>query len=198
VVPRIVVSASAAADRTGCSEHRRTSLWIVRALHRSTGRNEHCGNDQRNDTPHCILLFDIEAGISGRRPRTNTPLQALTLLNDPAFFEAAIGLARRVMREVGGAPVDLANHAFRLVHARFPEARELEVLLGLFETELERYRADPPAALALTVLPVPVPQDQELRRSGAMPLADAHPEELAAWTVVANVLLNTDEFVTRE
>lgn len=115
-----------------------------------------------------------------RRIRTTTPLQALTTLNDPAFIEAARGLAGRMQRT--GSLRSGIGLGFRLCTARWPKPNELASLAKLYEAELQRYRTDLPAACAI---------------SG---LASASPDapERAAWTVVANVLLNTDEFLTKE
>jgi hypothetical protein len=94
--------------------------------------------------------------------------------------------------------VDLANQAFRLAHGRWPTSAELDVLMELYEAELERFLDDREAALELTRLAVPVPEEQEARLAGGTLIADQRPEQLAAWTVVANAILNTDGFVTRE
>ncbi|MBI4661930.1 MAG: DUF1553 domain-containing protein [Verrucomicrobia bacterium] len=120
-----------------------------------------------------------------RRPRTNTPLQALTTLNDPAFVEAAQVLARRITTGVGPDPVKRARFAFRSCVAREPKPKELDRLLALYQDELARFKTDVKAA--------------EVMAFGAEGKA---PEgfdvcELAAWTVVANVLLNLDETITK-
>ncbi len=120
-----------------------------------------------------------------RRDASNTPLQALALLNDPAFVEAAVALATRMMREAGATPGERASHGFRLCTAREPDEHELAVLLDLFETERARFGAQPESARALLQLPF------ELDQQGLAPA------ELAAWAVVANVLLNLDETITR-
>ncbi len=105
--------------------------------------------------------------ICTRRDRSNTPLQALTLLNDPVFYEAAAALARRVRREVDANDQQRISHAFRICLARDPKPDELAVLSGL----LQQLRDDP-----------------ELNESAA-----ADP----AWTVLCSVLFNLHEFVTR-
>jgi hypothetical protein len=114
-----------------------------------------------------------------RRVRTNTPLQALNLLNDTAFFEAARGLARRMVTEVGGTPEARAAHGFRLCTARRPRADELDRLLALYRRERDRFARQGGAAQVV---------------AGVAPDAN----ELAAWTLVANVLLNLDETQTKE
>jgi hypothetical protein len=121
-----------------------------------------------------------------RRQRTNTPLQAFVLLNDTQFVEAARVLAERVL---SSAPVsDRAGItlAFRRAVARQPTDAEAESLLRLLSAERLRFQQDRPAAEALlSVGEHPVPSD--LNRS-----------ELAAWTVLGNVLLNLDEALSRE
>jgi hypothetical protein len=134
------------------------------------------------------MLFDAPSRelVCTRRASTNTPLQALAVLNDPVFVEAAAGLARRMMDEGGDAPLAIATLGFRLCVARAPSPGELEVLVDLFTDERARFAADPDSARAL---------------AGASPVltVDGRDEaDLAAWTVVANVLLNLDETVTVE
>lgn len=121
-----------------------------------------------------------------RRPATNTPLQALALLNDPAFVECAIGLARRMQRASGDDEAKIA-FGFRACTARAPRADEIEVLARLLTSERERFESDASAA-------------KTLLEHGKHALGvDATPDagELAAWTAVANVLLNLDETLTR-
>ncbi|HTD52616.1 MAG TPA: DUF1553 domain-containing protein, partial [Thermoanaerobaculia bacterium] len=119
-----------------------------------------------------------------RRQRTNTPLQALSALNDPAFFDAARGLARRIMAESKGDIPERASYGFRLCTARKPDQAEIEHLTRAFETERAHFSKDPTAARA--VFKGSVAPDQR-------DLADA-----AAWTLLANVLLNLDETLTKE
>jgi hypothetical protein len=120
-----------------------------------------------------------------RRARTNTPLQALATMNDKAFVEPAAALARRVMGEVNLGDKERAVHGFRLCVARKPRAVELNLLLGLYRQNLEKYKKDPAAARALAT-------------SGlAPPPREMNTAELAAWTVVANVLMNLDETLTK-
>jgi hypothetical protein len=118
-----------------------------------------------------------------RRPRTNTPLQALVTLNDPVYVEAAQALARRMVREGGSNDADRAIRGFRLVLTREPTGPEVDRLVKLFGDAVAEYRADEAAAKAMATVPL-----------GAPP-ADlgADLPELAAWTVVANVILNLDE-----
>ena len=119
------------------------------------------------------------------RQRTQTPLQSLVLMNDPAFVEAARGLAQRVLRE---EPSDLDNRlvrAFRHTLGRTPKAEELGVLQKTYGQQLATFRADPKAA-------------EELLKVGESKVAtNAVPAELAAMTAVANVLLNLNETITK-
>ncbi|MCX6954788.1 MAG: PSD1 and planctomycete cytochrome C domain-containing protein [Verrucomicrobia bacterium] len=122
-------------------------------------------------TPHpAVAVFDAADGFSActRRLRSNTPLQALTLLNDQQFYEFAGALADRILRD--GGPDDAArlDYGFRLCVSRRPHAKERDRLLAL----LAQVRAGTPTDPAAT--------DKE------------------AWTTVARVLLNLDETITRE
>jgi hypothetical protein len=120
-----------------------------------------------------------------RRSRTNTPLQALSGLNDPAFVDAARGLARRLMHEAPPDASARATYGFRLCVARRPGPVEIQVLLAGFHRERDHFAADPAAAR------------QTVGDAGAGS-APADLPELAAWTVVANALLNLDETLTKE
>jgi hypothetical protein len=122
-----------------------------------------------------MKVFDAANGLAPctRRPRTNTPLQSLTLLNDPNFHEMAQALARRV-----SALPDPLSEAMRLTVARAPSPTERERLTRLFQLERDAFETRPAEAVAIA-------------GEGATPT-------LAAWTSVARVLLNTDEFITRE
>ena len=120
---------------------------------------------------------------TARRPRTNTPLQALVTLNDPVYVEAAQALARRLLREAGESPESKIRHAFRLCLARHPGDAEVARLAQLHQQAVERFRKNPANAQLMATKPL----------GSAPPEADI--PDLAAWTVVANVLLNLDEVV---
>jgi mono/diheme cytochrome c family protein len=119
------------------------------------------------------------------RARTNTPLQALVLLNDPAYVEAARVLGQRIMREGGASTEERIAFAFALCTARRPQAKELDVLSHVYATQLARFRQNPSAATKLTsVGEMPRPMDLDVA-------------ELAAWTTIGNILLNLDETITK-
>jgi len=120
-----------------------------------------------------------------RRGRTNTPLQALASLNDPVFVEAAQALARRLTTEGGSDPEAMIRFSYRLCLCREPDGKDAAVLKSLYDDALSLYRSD--AALATKMATEPL--------GPAAAWADV--AELAAWTVVSNVLLNLDEFLMR-
>jgi hypothetical protein len=131
-----------------------------------------------------------------RRPRTNTPLQALVLLNDPVYVEAAQALARRMMSEGSDDTASRATRGVRLVLARSPQPAEIERLIALYQGELEHFRQDAKGAEAMAG------KVEEKGSKGDKPGEGPKAKpfdvpELAAWTVVANVLLNLDEAVTK-
>jgi hypothetical protein len=141
---------------------------------------------RRTSTYPAFISFDAPSRelICPRRQRSNTPLQALTTLNDPSFVEAAQALARRVMRESKGNARADAAYAFRLCVARSPRPEESKRLVALYEQELAQFKQDPPAA-------------QKMAGDLGQPPDGVSLERLAAWTVVANVLLNLDETITK-
>jgi len=120
-----------------------------------------------------------------RRSRTNTPLQALVLWNDPTFVEASRKMAERVMTEGGDSLDRRLEFAFRLVTARTPSAEELDVLRRVFDKQSRIYQDDRAAAAKLLSVGES-PRDKNLDET-----------ELAAWTMVCTTILNTDEAVTR-
>jgi hypothetical protein len=118
-----------------------------------------------------------------RRERSNTPLQALTLLNDPVFFECAQALARRVLEEKPGAVEDRLRYAFQLCLARQPTEGELSQLSGYYNDLVELARSDSGAAEKL---------------AGPAKRGEADSAEAAAWVALGRTILNLDELVTRE
>ena len=119
-----------------------------------------------------------------RRTRTNTPLQALVTLNDPVYIEAAQALGR-AMAAVSGSDAARATLGFRRCVARPPVAEETAALVGLFQDAQEKFATDPAAAKLFATEPL-----------GPLP-AESDAATLAAWTVVANILLNLDETLTK-
>jgi hypothetical protein len=132
-----------------------------------------------------LKVFDTPDAFATctRRLRSNTPLQALTLLNDPAYFEINIGFARRVLKEGQGNDAQKLNLAFRLCLSRTPDGAETKILASILHRELAAFTKAPAEAEALL----------KGHETGGLPKP-----ELAAWTMVARVLMNTDETITRE
>lgn len=143
---------------------------------------------KRTSPPASLSTFDAPSRetCSVRRARTNTPLQALVLLNDKQFLEAARKLAERVMKEAGSTPHERLTLAFRLATARTPSANELAVLVRDFESHLAAYRADVPGAEQLLSYG-DSPRDMALDAA-----------ELAAYTMTSSLIMNLDETVTKE
>jgi len=133
-----------------------------------------------------FVNFDASARLActAKRSRSNTPLQALTLLNDPVYVEAAQALAARVLNERPKADVDeRIDHMFRLCESRAPSPLELKAVRRLYDEQLRAAQNDPKATNALV---------------GALPLPSGiGREELAAWYAVATALLNLDETITK-
>lgn len=120
-----------------------------------------------------------------RRPRTNTPLQALAALNDPSLLEAARAFAQRILSEGGDNDAARLRYAFRLNLGQSPVPEELKRLETFLKQQLRSYQQDPKAADALIHIGrTPLPAKFDARR-------------LAAWMMVANVLLNLDEAITK-
>lgn len=119
-----------------------------------------------------------------RRPRTNTPLQALVTLNDPVYVEAAQGLARRIVSN-GGSAADKAAFGLRACLTRPANEAETAAVVRLYEDAKADYATDPAAAMKMATDPL-----------GALP-EGADVAEHAAWTVVANVLMNLDETLAK-
>ncbi len=122
---------------------------------------------------------------SARRTITNTPLQALLLMNDPTYLEASRALAQRDLTEAGAAEQDRVRWAFHLVTDREPSAKELDILCKLYEKEHARYADHKAAAEKLITI------------GESKPDSRFEPAELASWTMVASTILNMDETVTK-
>ena len=130
-------------------------------------------------------IFDAPSreNCSVRRPRTNTPLQALAALNDPAFFDAARGLALRLIKEGPADPRARIELGFRLCTSRRPRTDEVDVLAAELRRQQARFERNPGAATAVFKGHLETPKD---------------PVAAAAWTMVANILINLDETLTKE
>ncbi|HVR74870.1 MAG TPA: PSD1 and planctomycete cytochrome C domain-containing protein [Planctomycetota bacterium] len=142
---------------------------------------------KRTAPPPALSLFDAPSRetCTALRPRTNTPLQALAMMNDVQFFEASRHLAERMMREGGAEPEDRLAHAFRLATSRRPRADELEVLLETFNAHLAEFEADAGAALQAVSV-------GDSKRDESLDV-----KALAAYTMAANLILNLDETLTK-
>ncbi|MBI4904848.1 MAG: DUF1553 domain-containing protein [Acidobacteria bacterium] len=143
---------------------------------------------KRTVAPPAMINFDSPTRESCivRESRTNTPLQALTLMNDVTYMEAARKLAERILREGGASASERIRYGFRLVTARAPRANEASALAALLDQLQSRYRGD--AAAAEKYL-----KQGQSTRDPALPVT-----ELAAYTGVSSLLLNLDEAVTKE
>ena len=119
------------------------------------------------------------------RPRTNTPLQALVTLNDPQFVEAARHLAQRMMTEGGKTPTERVAFGYRLATARQPKGIVAGILTSAYNEEFEHFKKNPEAAGKLLGVG-DSPREESLDTA-----------EHAAWTIVASMLLNLDEVITR-
>ena len=120
-----------------------------------------------------------------RRPRTNTPLQALVTLNDVQFVEAARNFAQRIMIEGGNSPEQRLAFAYAQAIAREPTKSELATFVGILNAATEHYKSDAEATKQLLGF-------GESKRDGSLEAA-----EHAAWTIVASSILNLDEVLTR-
>ena len=143
---------------------------------------------KRTAPPPSLMLFDAPAReiCTVKRSRTNTPLQALALLNEVTYVEAARGLGIRIMREGGTTTDERLAFGFRLATARRPTAAELSVLRDGLNEDLAKFQANPIAA-------------REYLSIGASKSPEGIDQvELAAFSLTANILLNLDEVVTRE
>lgn len=142
---------------------------------------------KRTAPPPSMTAFDAPSReqCRARRERTNTPLQALVTMNDPQYFETARQLGYRMLHEGGASEADRIRFGFRLATSRLPMDKETTVLVESLKTQLAHFAGDPEnARKAIAVGNSPVP-------------SDVAPADLAAYTMVANLLLNLDEVVTK-
>jgi len=143
---------------------------------------------KRTIAPPAMTTFDAtdRENCTVRQVRTNTPLQALNLMNEVAYVEASRLLGERMMREGGSTPESRIAYAFRLVITRMPKPSESQVLLDTFHRFEHQYRSDPKAALEF-LSEGQSPRDQQLDAS-----------ELASYASLASLILNLDEAVTKQ
>ena len=118
-----------------------------------------------------------------RRERTNTPLQALLLANDPQFVEAARALALRVAREAGNSDRQRATRLWRLCTSRMPQEQQIDELVEAVRADAAYFDHNQQAAQQVV--------------SAEESLSDKQVAELAAWTLAANMVLSLDEVVTK-
>jgi hypothetical protein len=143
---------------------------------------------KRTAPPPALTAFDAPSRdkCTLLRLMTNTPMQALTLMNDPTYVEAARVLAERTLRESPPDPASLAAFMFRLATSRDPSESEKNIIVDLAARGIARYRAEPSKARDLIRV-------GESEVNGKLDAA-----ELAGWTAAASVVLNLDETITRE
>jgi len=138
--------------------------------------------------PHpSLLAFDAPSReeCTAERSRSNNPLQALVLLNDPTYVESARTLAERIVKEGGKTPASRAAFTIRVCLSREPLASEIAILTELYAEHEKQYQADPKSAAQLLAI-------------GLHSVAkDANKPELAAWTSVSRTVMNLHEAITR-
>ncbi len=142
---------------------------------------------RRSSLHPSLLAFDAPTReeCTVKRTVSNTPLQALVLLNDPTYIEGARVFGERIIKEGGSSTSDRLGWAFRRALSRKPTADELPILTGLYKKHLEEFTEDPESI-------------QQLISTGQRPIPDdLDAPELAAWTSVARVILNLHETITR-
>jgi hypothetical protein len=143
---------------------------------------------KRTVPPASLTTFDApdREKCTSRRPVTNTPLQALVLMNDPTYVEAARHLASSMLKQAGPRAEDRIAYAYRRVLARKPAPQELAVLKRAVAQQMGVYQSNPQAA-------------KKLLATGDSPVdGQWNPAELAAWTNIATMILNLDEAITKE
>jgi len=143
---------------------------------------------KRTVPPAALVTFDApdREKCTARRSVTNTPLQALVLLNDPTYVEAARFLAARMLTQRGKTETGRINYAFRLATGRIPDPQERAVLVQAAQEALADYRLHGGEAEAL------------LKVGASQCDPKFNPQELAAWATVASIILNLDETITKE
>jgi hypothetical protein len=143
---------------------------------------------KRTVMPPAMQVFDASSReyCTVRETRTNTPLQALNLMNDTTYVEAARLMAQRMLNEGGTRLEDRLAFGLRLAAGRPPDDSERRILLGNLQTQLEYFRGHPEEAAGLLAVGAK-PNDTKLKA-----------EELAAYAVTASLILNMDEVITKQ
>jgi hypothetical protein len=142
-----------------------------------------------------LQSFDAPIGevACARRSRSNTPLQALTTLNEPLFVECARALAVKMLADGEASDAQRLAYAVRRCLSRDPNANEQKVLAGFLDRQKQRFNRD-----GVDPWPLLVSGDKEKQKVSASLPAGTTPGNLAAWTAVARVILNLDETITKE
>jgi hypothetical protein len=143
---------------------------------------------KRTSPPPALTTFDAPSreNCVARRARTNTPLQALLLMNDEQYVEAARHFGRRMMLEGGSSPEERLTFGFRLATSRYPQPEELNVLTRVYGEHLSHYQGHADAAAQLLAI-------------GESPRVDTlDPAEHAAYTMLGSLILNLDETITKD
>ncbi len=159
------------ADKGDDKVHRRTVYTFIK----------------RTSPPPQMNVFDgpSRESCTVRRERTNTPLQALLLFNDPQFVEAAIALGERATNEGGEDPSSISRQMLWLTLSREPTSTEINALVAGYQQDLKFFQSQPEAAEKLLAI------------AGQPIKEDLDKPKLAAWTMAANLLLNLDEVLTK-
>ncbi len=172
-------------------------LWEELATRNATSYVQGKGDDlyrrsvytvwKRTTPPPSAISFDAAERLlcTVRRQRTSTPLQALVLLNDVQYVEAARVLAERLLLEGGDTPEARITMAYRLITSRSPSATEMKAVRALYESQRAAYADEAVAARALA-------SSGEKPRARALP-----PVDVATWTVVASTIMNSDAAVNK-
>ncbi len=142
---------------------------------------------QRTFLHPSMMAFDAPSRqeCTAERSTSNTPMQALTLLNDPTYVEAALVFGARIIREGGKTPIDRINWAYNQALSRLPNQKELDIITTLFDKHKNEYTENPDSAKAISAL-------SEIPATRGIDSI-----ELASWTSVARVILNLHETITR-
>ncbi|HIA48175.1 MAG TPA: DUF1553 domain-containing protein [Candidatus Hydrogenedentes bacterium] len=142
---------------------------------------------KRTSPPPSMMVFDApnRETCTVQRNRSNTPLQALTLMNDPQFVEAARGLAQRILEQGGESTAERISFAFELATARPASEREIAILTDIYDSQIVRFSAEESGF------------DKLLEVGDSSYNQDLDKRVLATWIVVASTILNMDETITR-